>query len=324
MSQEEISQIASTTDKTRLQTSLARAAARKGPSIGQWLELPGYSLARTVAGLGEDWVLIDCEHGNIDDKDMYLQVAAITAAGVSPIVRIPALDTWMMKRALDAGAHGIMVPMCETKEQAELVVRGCKYPSARWPQGIRGTGAMFAPNAFNQNGREYLTHANDNITIIVQIETRQAVENCEAIASVEGIDMLFVGPNDLASSMGYFAFDHATIPEVQEAIIKVLRATKAAGKYAGHFALSAEAAAEKYIQGFDFVNSGADIVALTSWMSSEMNRLKKLIEGSESKPRGPTAGLAFVFEAPPRHDLLGMRSRSLTPLAVIPMSDGAG
>ncbi|PYI25170.1 Phosphoenolpyruvate/pyruvate domain-containing protein [Aspergillus indologenus CBS 114.80] len=289
MSQAETALIFSAVNETRLQTSLARAAARKGPSIGQWLELPGYSLARTVAGLGEDWALIDCEHGNIDDRDMYLQVAAIAAAGVSPIVRIPALDTWMMKRALDAGAHGIMVPMCETKEQAELVVRGCKYPSAHWPQGIRGTGAMFAPNAFNQSGREYLTHANDNVTIVVQIETRQGVENSEAIASVEGIDMLFVGPNDLASSMGYLAFGHATIPEVQEATTKVLRAAKAAGKYAGHFDLSAEAAAKKYMQGFDFVNSGADIVALTAWMSSELTKLKDLIEGSESQPRSTTA-----------------------------------
>lgn len=187
------------------------------------------------------WVLIDCEHGDIDDKDMYLQVGAISSAGVSPIVRIPASEPWMMKRALDCGAHAVMVPMCETVEQAQAIVRGCKYPSSAWPQGTRGAGAMFAPAAFNQNGREYLTHANANVAVIVQIESRAAVENCEAIAAVPGIDMLFVGPNDLASSMGYFAFDHPTIPEVQEAIERVLRAAKAAGKYAGHFALSADA-----------------------------------------------------------------------------------
>ncbi|RAH59440.1 HpcH/HpaI aldolase/citrate lyase family protein [Aspergillus piperis CBS 112811] len=278
------SPVVSTTGKTRLQASLERATARQGPSIGQWLEFPGYSLARTVAPLGADWVLIDCEHGDIDDKAMYLQVGAVSSAGVSPIVRIPASEPWMMKRALDCGAHAVMVPMCETKEQAEAIVRGCKYPSSQWPQGLRGAGAMFAPAAFNQSGREYLTHANDNVVIIVQIESRMAVENCAAIAAVPGIDMLFVGPNDLASSLGYFALDHAQIPEVQGATNRVLKAAKDAGKYAGHFALSADVAAAKYHQGFDFVNSGADIVALTSWMSAELTRLRRLTELSAAKP----------------------------------------
>ncbi|GFN16532.1 hypothetical protein AtubIFM55763_010365 [Aspergillus tubingensis] len=278
------SPVVSTTGKTRLQASLERATARQGPSIGQWLEFPGYSLARTVAPLGADWVLIDCEHGDIDDKAMYLQVGAVSSAGMSPIVRIPSSEPWMMKRALDCGAHAIMVPMCETKEQAEAIVRGCKYPSSQWPQGLRGAGAMFAPAAFNQSGREYLTHANDNVVIIVQIESRMAVENCAAIAAVPGIDMLFVGPNDLASSLGYFALDHAQIPEVQEATDRVLQAAKGAGKYAGHFALSADVAAAKFHQGFDFVNFGADIVALTSWMSAELTRLRRLTEISAAKP----------------------------------------
>ncbi|KAJ5642851.1 HpcH/HpaI aldolase/citrate lyase family protein [Penicillium longicatenatum] len=251
------SPVVSPIGKTRLQASWSLPQRGKG-----------------LAPLGEDWVLIDCEHGDIDDKEMYLQVGAISSAGVSPIVRIPAAEPWMMKRALDCGAHGIMVPMCDTKEQAEAIVRSCKYPSTRWPQGVRGAGAMFAPAAFNQNGRDYLAHANTNVTIIVQIESKLGVENCEAIASVDGIDMLFIGPNDLASSMGYVAFDHPKIPKVQEAIQRVLVAAKAAGKYAGHFALSAETAAKKYKQGFDFVNCGADIVAVTAWMATEIANLK--------------------------------------------------
>ncbi|KAJ5652996.1 HpcH/HpaI aldolase/citrate lyase family protein [Penicillium longicatenatum] len=276
------SPVVSPTGKTRLQASLESAAARQAPSVGQWLEFPGYSLARTVAPLGEDWVLIDCEHGDIDDKEMYLQVGAISSAGVSPIVRIPAAEPWMMKRALDSGAHAIMVPMCETKEQAEAVVRSCKYPSTRWPRGVRGAGAMFAPAAFNQNGRDYLVHANENVKIIVQIESGLGVQNCEAIAAVDGVDMLFIGPNDLASSMGYFAFDHPKIPEVQDAIQRVLVAAKAAGKYAGHFALSADIAAQKYEQGFDFVNCGADIVAVTAWMATEIASLKAKTASKQS------------------------------------------
>ncbi|KAL4811145.1 Pyruvate/Phosphoenolpyruvate kinase-like domain-containing protein [Aspergillus unguis] len=260
--------------QTRLQISLERAAARQAPSVGQWLEFPGYHLAQTVAALGEDWVLIDCEHGAIDDTQMALQIAAIAAAGVSPIVRIPASEPYMMKRALDAGAHGIMVPMCETKQQAQAVVAGCKYP----PQGVRGAGAMFAHSAFKQTAREYLETANQNVVVIVQVETRRAVENVEEIAGVDGVDMLFVGPNDLASSMGYFAFDHPNIPEVQEAIQKVLGAAKGKKKFAGHFALGAKEAARRWEQGFDFVNCGADIVAIGAWMGNEMNELKRLTD----------------------------------------------
>ncbi|EOO01030.1 putative aldolase citrate lyase family protein [Phaeoacremonium minimum UCRPA7] len=193
------------------------------------------------------------------------------------MVRIPGSEHWMVKRALDCGAHAIMVPMCETREQAEAIVRACKYPSTRWPTGLRGAGAMYAPAAFNQNGREYLLSANDNVMVCVQIESRKAVENVEEIAAVDGIDMLFIGPNDLASSMGYVAFDHGSIPEVQEASARVLKAGIDAGKYVGHFALSADAAAQKYKQGFHFVNCGADIVAITAWMAGEMGKLKTLV-----------------------------------------------
>ncbi|KAF5504949.1 2-keto-3-deoxy-L-rhamnonate aldolase [Colletotrichum siamense] len=281
------SPVVDATGKTRLRESLERAKRGEGPSVGQWLEFPGYSLARTVAPLGEDWILIDTEHGNIDDRDMYLQVGAISTSGVSPIVRIPASEHWMMKRALDCGAHAIMVPMCETKEQAEAVVRACKYRSARWPQGLRGAGAMFAHSAFNQTGRDYLLSANDNVMVCVQIESQKAVDNVEEIAAVDGVDMLFIGPNDLAASMGHVAFDHASIPEVQEAIARVLKAGLDAGKYVGHFALSADVAAAKYKQGFHFVNCGADIVAIATWMSIEMGKLKSLVskKADEDKPK---------------------------------------
>ena len=136
---------------------------------------------------------------------------------------------------------------------------------------------MFASAAFGQTGREYLLSANDNVKVCVQIESRRAVENIEEIAAVDGIDMLFIGPNDLAASMGYVAFEHATTPEVQEASAKILRVGLEAGKYVGHFALSAEEAALRYRQGFHFVNCGADIVAVTAWMSGEMTKLQSLL-----------------------------------------------
>lgn len=140
---------------------------------------------------------------------------------------------------------------------------------------------MFASAAFSQTGREYLLSANDNVKVCVQIESRKAVENIEAIAAVDGIDMLFIGPNDLAASMRYVAFDHASIPEVQDASARVLDIGLAAGKFVGHFALNAEEAAKRYKQGFHFVNCGADIVAVTAWMSGEMARLRTLTSSSK-------------------------------------------
>jgi 4-hydroxy-2-oxoheptanedioate aldolase len=116
------------------------------------------------------------------------------------------------------------------------------------------------------------------------------VENIVEIAAVDGIDMLFIGPNDLAASMGYIAFEHATTPEVQEASAKVLRVGCEAEKYVGHFALSAEEAALRYRQGFHFVNCGADIVAVTAWMSGEMAKLNSLLDNYkpvESANEGP-------------------------------------
>lgn len=136
---------------------------------------------------------------------------------------------------------------------------------------------MFAQSAFNQTSREYLLSANDNVMVCVQIESQKAVDNVEEIAAVDGVDMLFVGPNDLAASMGHVAFDHASIPEVQGAIARVLKAGLEAGKYVGHFALDADVAAAKYKQGFHFVNCGADIVAITAWMGVEMGKLTGLI-----------------------------------------------
>ncbi|KAH8200555.1 hypothetical protein TruAng_005273 [Truncatella angustata] len=263
MSSQISSPVVNASGKTRLRESLERAKRGEGPSVGQWLEFPGYTLARTIGSLGQDWVLIDCEHGNIDDNDMYLQVGAIASSGCSPIVRIPSSESWMMKRVLDAGAHAIMVPMCEMKVGLNESKQRPSYARVNTRRTIG-----------HKTGREYLLSANDNVMICVQIESRKAVENVEEIAKVDGIDMLFIGPNDLASSMGYVAFDHASIAEVQEASARILKASLDAGKYAGHFALSADI-------GFHFVNCGADIVAVTAWMSNEMASLKYLVQNSK-------------------------------------------
>lgn len=169
------------------------------------------------------------------------------------------------------------------QEQATSLSRWAHYPSPTFPQGTRGCGGLFAPPNFSLSQQSYLLHANTLITVIVQIETRLGVQNCAEIAAVEGIDALFIGPNDLASSLGHFAFDHPKIPEVQEASQKVLEAAKEKGKFAGYFCMGAEDAAKRVREGWDFVNCGADLIALTAWMTGEMERLRGLVgEGKES------------------------------------------
>lgn len=238
-------------------------------------------------------MLVDCEHGALADDAMHVSVKAIAAAGSSPIVRIPGPEPWMIKRALDSGAHGIMVPMVETASQAESVAKASRYPYALsgYPEGIRGTGGLFASAAWGMGNdyAEYTKLVNRQLVVIVQIETLNGVLNCEEIASVNGIDALFVGPNDLAASMGFLGEDHSQVHEVQEATMRVLKAAKSANKFAGYFCLSADAAASQIRRGWDFVNCGADIVAIISWMSNEMTALRNKIT-TKTKENGQTNG----------------------------------
>ncbi|KAJ3809406.1 Pyruvate/Phosphoenolpyruvate kinase-like domain-containing protein [Lentinula aff. lateritia] len=265
-----------------LQKVMADARNPRRPVVGSWLMLPGASLARMVAQMGYDFVLVDCEHGNLADADMHASVGAIAAQGVSPVVRIPAPENWIVKRTLDTGAHGILCPMMSTSEEARKLVSYAKFPipkSQSKPDstsGIRGVGSPFAPAVFGQRMDDYIASANRNTFIAVQIETVEGLENCEEIARVDGIDMLFVGPNDLCSSMGYPALEHASITEVQDAVQRVLSAAKAAGKYAGMFCTSAEQVEARYKQGFDFMNLGADVVALAMWNAAELEKLKNI------------------------------------------------
>ncbi|KAK0467870.1 Pyruvate/Phosphoenolpyruvate kinase-like domain-containing protein [Desarmillaria tabescens] len=265
----------------KVMADAANSYPRK-PVVGSWLMLPGASLARMTAQMGYDFILVDCEHGDIADAAMHASVGAIAAQGVSPIVRIPAPENWLVKRTLDTGAHGILCPMMSTVDDARALVSYAKFPAlkdkrtAEMVSGVRGAGSPFAPAAFGMGMSEYIATANRNTFIAVQIETVEGLSNCEEIAKVDGIDMLFVGPNDLASSMGYPPLEHPNIPEVQEAIKRVLAAAKAAGKYAGMFCTAAEQVQARFEQGFDFMNLGADVIALGVWNAVELGKLKNI------------------------------------------------
>ncbi|KAI0036430.1 Phosphoenolpyruvate/pyruvate domain-containing protein [Vararia minispora EC-137] len=220
---------------------------------GAWLTLPSTAIARTLASTpGMSWVLIDGEHGQITDSQYYDLSNAIASAGASPIIRIPADEAWMIKRALDSGAHGIMVPLANSPELVRRVVAAAKYP----PAGIRGFGPMFT-HAAGALGGAYKASANEDVVVAVQIEHPDAVRDIEEIVA-EGIDVAFIGPFDLSVSMGVqFGGE-----EHEAAIQRILDATHAAGKIAAIFCLDGSQAAKRFEQGFDMVSVSTDIDTL--------------------------------------------------------------
>ncbi|CAK7265825.1 hypothetical protein SEPCBS119000_001716 [Sporothrix epigloea] len=250
----------------------AALQAGAGTAFGFWLTLPSSAVARTIlrsvstSRIGRySWVLIDAEHGLISDKDYYELASAIAAEGASPIIRVPWAEEWMIKRALDAGAHGVLTPMCHTAEDAKKVVAFSKYPSQG---GSRGYGPLFAFHAFPgvAAGDDYDKSADGNLLVAVQIESRQGVENVDAIAAVPGLDVLLIGPFDLALQMGVVRGGE----EHEAAIQSTLAACKRHGKKAAIFCTTGEQAAQRAKQGFDMVSVITDIGALGESMTQQL------------------------------------------------------
>ncbi|KAI5852689.1 HpcH/HpaI aldolase/citrate lyase family protein [Morchella snyderi] len=265
----------------RLRTTLKTG---RGLSFGAWQMLPGTHLARSIARSGVDWVLVDTEHGNLDDAAMHEAVQAIAGCSVSPVVRIPACEGWMFKRALDAGAHGIMVPLISSADDARTAVKYSKFP----PRGIRGFGSPFPMGAFGISSTvDYLEQANDNLVTIVQIETKEALENVDEIAAVDGIDVLYVGPFDLGNSIGHPITSDTFHPNLHAAIEKVYNAAAAAGKRAGIYCVDGDQAHMFSQKGFHMLSVSSDMGALGTYMSQSLRKAKGDAESVIQVSTGP-------------------------------------
>lgn len=194
-----------------------------------FLALPSVRHAQIVALCNFDAIIIDCEHGNIGDSDMHNAVAAIAALGVSPVIRIrgPAHD--IIKRALDTGAHGIMVPQINNAEEARQIVASSKFP----PQGVRGQGSAFPAIAHGLTTPEYMQSANETLITMIQIETKAGVENVEEICATPGVDMAFIGPNDLAQSLLGYVPAKGNEEVFVSACEKIVDAARRNGKWSG-------------------------------------------------------------------------------------------
>jgi 4-hydroxy-2-oxoheptanedioate aldolase len=236
--------------------------------IGLFLGLANAYTAELVATTGFDWLLIDGEHGPNDLRSIIEQLQVLAAYPVRPVVRIPDHDTARIKQVLDGGAQTLMVPMVETSAQAEALVRAMRYP----PHGMRGIGTAMA-RAARWNGVEgYFDYADREMCLIVQIESTAGLAALGAIAKVEGVDAVFIGPSDLAASMGYLGNPgHA---EVKAAVESAIKAIGTAGKAAGVFSAD-PAVAEQYRQmGASFLLVGVDALLLRNGAMALANKFK--------------------------------------------------
>jgi 4-hydroxy-2-oxoheptanedioate aldolase len=201
---------------------------------------------------GYDWVLIDLEHGAGEEKDVLAQLQALEHTNAAGLVRVESAAPQRIHRVLDSGAEGVMCPHINTVEEAKQVVSGMRYP----PHGGRGVAKMVRATGFGKHFAEYSAHANENIVGIVQIESMEALQHLDEIASLDGIDVLFIGPADLTMALGIFGqFDH---PSFKDAVKATVRASQKAGKATGILIFSPEDYATYFDMGLRVIACGAD------------------------------------------------------------------
>jgi 4-hydroxy-2-oxoheptanedioate aldolase len=230
-----------------------RLTAAERPLAGIWACSGSPLVAEICAGAGMDWMLIDMEHSPNSLESVLAQLQAVAGYPVAPVVRVPVADTVVLKQVLDLGAQNVLVPMVSSAEEAADVVAAVRYP----PRGRRGVGSALARSARWNRVEDYLVNADAYTSVFVQIESAEAVANARAIAEVDGIDGVFVGPSDLAASMGLIG--QQTHPDVVASVLHTFDEVRAAGKPVGVNAFD-PAAATSYVEaGASFILAGADV-----------------------------------------------------------------
>jgi 4-hydroxy-2-oxoheptanedioate aldolase len=250
-------------------TNPFKAALKAGHSqIGLWLGLADAYSAELLAGAGFDWLLIDGEHAPNDVRSMLGQLQAVAPYPSHPVVRPAWNDPVLIKQILDIGAQTLLLPMVQNGTEAARAVASTRYP----PQGIRGVGSALARASRWNRVDGYLKKAEDEICVLVQIETRQALENLDEIAATEGVDGVFIGPADLSADLGYIG--QPAHPEVQTAIEDAIKRIRAHGKAAG-ILMADEKLARHYLElGAQFVAVGVDTTLLARTAEALAQRFK--------------------------------------------------
>ncbi len=220
--------------------------------LAAWLQMASPYAAEIFARAELDVLMVDMEHGPNDILSLIAQFRAMGHCKTVPYVRAPWNDMVTIKRILDAGAYGILIPYVNTAQEAREAVSYCKYPT----EGVRGVAPSPRAAGTGMHSKNYMNHANDEILVMTAVETMEAVDNIQDLISVEGLDGIFIGPMDLATSMGHFC--DPSHPDVKAAIEKVEQAVFGSGKFLATVASGMEDAKAKYEKGYGMVVAFAD------------------------------------------------------------------
>src|SRR3954471_18728805 len=234
------------------QNAFKRALKAGKPQIGLWSSLSSSYSVEVIAGAGFDWILLDTEHSPVDVENLLTQLQAAAPYPSHAVVRVPWNDMVTIKRVLDIGAQSLLIPYVSTAEEARAAVSYTRYP----PQGVRGVAGATRATRFGRI-KDYAKRAHEEICVLVQVENQQALDNLEAIAAVDGVDGVFIGPADLHASLGYMG--EITNPKVMPVIDEAIRRIRKAGKAPGILTPSEDNAKRQLECGALFVAVGNDI-----------------------------------------------------------------
>jgi 4-hydroxy-2-oxoheptanedioate aldolase len=258
---------------------IKRAWASDRPAFGLWCAIPDSFAIELIAALELDYVCLDQQHGLIDDASMVEMIRAAGAVGCSPIVRVASNEPWLLMRALDAGALGVVIPMVDDRAQAARAVAACRFP----PAGRRSYGPIRAAAVVGSGDPAELA---SDVLCIAQIETGEGLGNVEEIAATPGLDGLYIGPADLALALGVPLAGSADDPRHVEAVERILRACKASGIGAGMHSRSGELARRYAEEGFSMLNLGTDYELLTGAVRRELDTARREHSG-HARPERP-------------------------------------
>jgi 4-hydroxy-2-oxoheptanedioate aldolase len=239
-----------------MRTNPVKAKLKRGEvSFGTWLAFGDLYATRLLARMGFDWLTLDIEHSAIDWSQATSLFGAIADAGCVPLARVPEGAHHYIKRVLDAGAMGIVVPMVDTVEQAKTAIAAAYYP----PTGNRSVGGGMHSMNFGASAADYYNAANDNILVILQTESPTGVANAEAIYSLPGVDAIFIGPNDLRFQMRAPDGTFPTADQHEEMVQRVIKAGKKVGCPTGIHAMDPKSALQRAEQGMRFIAVGSEL-----------------------------------------------------------------
>lgn len=231
---------------------LKQALAEGRKQVGFWLSSMSPVVAEIAAGAGFDWLLIDMEHTGNDLGDVAHALRACVGGTAEPVVRVPWNEPVVVKRLLDLGARSLLFPYVENADEAKRAVAATRYP----PQGMRGYAGTTRANKYGRS-KDYAAHAAEEICVLVQVESPGAIQSVPEIGKLEGIDGIFIGPNDLAANSGFLG--NAAAPQMKDSILAGLKRIQATGKAAGTLNYREDEAKALFAAGFNFVAVSGDV-----------------------------------------------------------------